>query len=117
MGDTSRAKNPFQWYYIAIRLERVRIRKEKKEMEVNIELHGVWPTGWEALYVNGECVQQDHGATRACWISSQTKGRRGVITVKSFELIYHEDDAVAAFALQKGRLPETLAELKELEAQ
>ena len=115
MGDTSRAKNPFQWYYIAIRLERGSTRKEKKEMEVNIELHQV--DGWEALYVNGECVQQDHGATRACWISSQTKGRRGVITVKSFELIYHEDDAVAAFALQKGRLPETLAELKELEAQ
>ena len=35
MGDTSRAKNPFQWYYIAIRLERGRTRKERKEMEVN----------------------------------------------------------------------------------
>ena len=86
-------------------------------MEANIELHQV--DGWEALYVNGECVQQgDYGATMPCWISSQLKRGRPPLTIKSFEVIYHDGVGGAVrFALRKGRLPETLAELKELEAQ
>jgi len=89
-------------------------------MEVNIELHQVmtlWD-GWEALYVNGECVQQDHGGTLANWISARLKKGRPPLTIKSFEVIYHDGVGGAVrFALRKGRLPETLAELKELEAQ
>ena len=88
-------------------------------MEANIELHQVmtlWD-GWEALYVNGECVQQDHGGTLANWISARLKKGRPPLTIKSLEVIYHEGNAVDSFALRKGRLPETLAELKELEAQ
>ena len=40
-----------------------------------------------------------------------------VVLIKSWKRIYHEGDAVAEFEFKKGRLPETLAELKELEAQ
>ena len=84
-------------------------------MEANIELHQV--DGWEALYVNTLCVQQDHGGTLENWISARLKRGRPPVTIKSWKRFYHEDDAVDVFALRKGRLPETLAELKALEAQ
>ena len=117
MGDTSRAKNPFQWYYIAIRLERGRTRKERKEMEANIEIHQV--DGWEALYVNGECVQQGlDGDTLESWIALRQRAGGLPLTIKSWKRIYHDAPGGAVrFALRKGRLPETLAELKALEAQ
>ena len=84
-------------------------------MEANIEIHQV--DGFEALYVNGECVQQGRdGGTLESWIAGRLRAG-DVVLIKSWKRIYHEGDAVAEFEFKKGRLPETLAELKALEAQ
>lgn len=85
-------------------------------MEANIEIHQI--DGWEALYVNGEQVQQGRdGETLESWIAGRLSVDGLPIIIKSWKRFYHEGDAVDDFAFQKGCLPETLAELKALEAQ
>lgn len=74
--------------------------------EVDIEVHSI--DDWEALYVNGGCVGQDHSHTLEEWLLGAEKP----LLIKSLVHQYHEDDHVMDYAEYTGRLPEELSWIK-----
>jgi len=78
--------------------------------EHDIEVHGV--SDWEAIYVDGESVYQDHSGVLAYWLERHAEFP---MTIKSLVTQYHEGDRVDDYAQNSGRLPATLTELRSLE--
>lgn len=76
---------------------------------MEIEIHRV--EDWEALYVDGRSVYQDHSGTFEEWLQRHATFP---LTIKSMIWKYHEGDGVSDHAMDTGRLPLTLAELRAL---
>lgn len=77
-------------------------------MGYEIEIHQL--DDWEALYVDGTAVAQDHSRTFDRWLRDQ----EFPLTIKSMVTEYHSGDAVSEYGENTGGLPDTLAELRSL---
>lgn len=77
-------------------------------MGYEIEIHML--DDWEALYVDGTAVAQNHSRTFYRWLRDQTFP----LTIKSMVTEYHSGDSVSEYGEKSGCLPDTLAELRSL---